>query len=170
MFTPVHGVPVKTLTKIDDLRIKNRFANIKFIGKFTVNVMHEITAPIRITAGALGKNQPERDLLVSPNHSMLVGDRLIFAKFLVNDSTIYQDMSFEKIEYFHVLSDNHYVINANGAMSETLGSEEIAIFESLYSFPEYIETPTNSTLKHKTTRHDVDLINFNSYTFTEMAF
>jgi hypothetical protein len=70
---------------------------------------------------------------------MLIGNRLIFAKFLVNGSTIYQDMSFKKIEYFHVLSDNHYIINANGALSETLGSEELGLFHSLHSCSDKIE-------------------------------
>jgi hypothetical protein len=102
-------------------------------------MMHENTAPIRITAGSLGPSKPEIDLLVSPNHSMLIGNRLIFAKFLVNGSTIYQDMSFKKIEYFHVLSDNHYIINANGALSETLGSEELGLFHSLHSCSDKIE-------------------------------
>jgi hypothetical protein len=139
MFKPVHGVPVKTLRRVKDTRFKNRFAAIKFIGKFTVTIMNEKTAPIRITAGALGDSKPERDLLVSPNHSMLIGNRLIFAKFLVNGSTIYQDMSFNKIEYFHVLSDDHYIINANGSLSETLGSEELGLFHSLYSCSDKIE-------------------------------
>jgi hypothetical protein len=62
---------------------------------------------------------------------MLIGDRLIFAKNLVNGSTIYQDMSFETIEYYHILSDDHYIINANGAMSETLGTEELKLFETM---------------------------------------
>ena len=76
--------------------------------------------------------------------------------------------SFKHIEYFHVLSDDHYVINANGALSETLGSEEIALFESLHSFPEYIESPLETNIKD-----DVDLIQFDTipdYSFTEMAF
>jgi hypothetical protein len=139
MFKPVHGSPFKTLVRVKDTRYKNKFGDIKFIGKFTVDMMHENTAPIRITAGSLGPSKPEIDLLVSPNHSMLVGNRLIFAKFLVNGSTIYQDMSFKKIEYFHVLSDNHYIINANGALSETLGSEELGLFHSLHSCSDKIE-------------------------------
>jgi hypothetical protein len=147
MFRPVHGVPIKTLTRVKDTRYKNRFAGIKFIGKFTVNKMNEHTAPIRITAGALGYSKPERDLLVSPNHSMLIGDRLVFAKFLVNGSTIYQDMSFNKIEYFHILSDDHYIINANGAFSETLGSEELFIFENMMNSDQPLPTETKYQLQ-----------------------
>jgi hypothetical protein len=62
---------------------------------------------------------------------MLVGDRMIFAKDMVNDISIYQDMSFETIEYYHILSDDHYIINANGTLSETLGTEELALFETM---------------------------------------
>jgi hypothetical protein len=174
-FKPVHGVPVKTLTRVEDTRFKNRFGDIKFIGKFTVDIMNEKTAPIRITAGSLGENQPEIDLLVSPNHSMLVGNRLIFAKFLVNGSTIYQDMSFKKIEYYHVLSDDHYIINANGALSETLGSEELAIFEALHTFPENVETIIDTKTKYnfKIVSKKVESVEFKTipeYNFTEMTF
>jgi hypothetical protein len=138
--------------------------------------MNENTAPIRITAGALGHLKPERDLLVSPNHSMLVGERLIFAKNLINGSSIYQDMSFEKIEYFHILSDDHYVINANGTLSETLGSEEIAIFEALHK---YVEVPTKYDFNTAVTKYEVndvhikEEVEFDSlpeYSFTEMDF
>jgi hypothetical protein len=131
MVRPIHGVAYKALLKVFDTRSKNRFANIKFIGHFTAEAICEHTAPICITAGALGENKPERDLFVSPNHSMLIGDRMIFAKDMVNEITIYQDMSFEKIEYYHILSDDHYIINANGALSETLGTEELKLFETM---------------------------------------
>jgi hypothetical protein len=175
MFKPVHGVPVKTLTRVEDTRFKNRFSDIKFIGHFTVNIINEHTAPICISKNALGHSKPEIDLLVSPNHSMLLGNRLIYAKNLVNGNTIYQDMSFEKIEYFHVLSDDHYIINANGAMSETLGSEEIAIFEALESLPVHVEIPTNTKYDFKTIhiKEDVEVMEFElipEYNFTEMAF
>ncbi len=147
IITPVLGNPVKSIARVRDTRYKNRFAGIKFIGKFTVNKMNEHTAPIRITAGALGENKPEIDLLVSPNHSVLVRNRFIFAKNLVNGSTIYQDMSFNKIEYFHVLSDDHYVINANGVLSETLGSEEMFIFENMMNSDQPLPTETKYQLQ-----------------------
>jgi hypothetical protein len=161
---PVYGMPVKSLVRVDDTRYKNQFGSIKFIGKFTVNIMNENTAPIRFIAGSLGPSTPKKDLLVSPNHSMLIGERFMFAKSLVNGSSIYQDMSFKKIEYFHILSDNHYVINANGALSETLGTEETELFESLYSFPEYIEIPKNKKYINSTQK-EVDLLSFTECVF-----
>ena len=97
--------------------------------KFTINIMNEYTAPIRITKNALGYSKPEIDLLVSPNHSMLIGNRLIFAKNLVNGTTIYQDMSFKKIEYFHILSDDTWALvifslslNVDTSLSPSLSS------------------------------------------------
>jgi hypothetical protein len=131
MFRPVHGIPFKALLRVGDTRSKNRFSNIKFIGHFSTEAISEHTAPICITAGALGENKPERDLFVSPNHSILIGDRMVFAKDMVNEISIYQDMSFETIEYYHILSDDHYIINANGVLSETLGTEELKLFETM---------------------------------------
>ncbi len=94
-------------------------------------------APIRIKAGAM-KN--DRDLLVSPQHRMLVegwraellfNDREILAaaKHLVNGDTIFVDEGGE-VEYFHILFDSHELVFANGAWSESFHPGEMG-FEAL---------------------------------------
>ncbi|MBV0911129.1 Hint domain-containing protein [Rhodobacteraceae bacterium ASV31] len=94
-------------------------------------------APIRIKAGAM-KN--DRDLLVSPQHRMLVegwraellfNDRevLVAAKHLVNGDTIFVDEGGE-VEYFHMLFDTHELVYANGAPSESFHPGEMG-FEAL---------------------------------------
>lgn len=134
------SLKVPTAASVAAYQAASVWTNFNPIITDVISVNTVVDSPTQVTVnfsdptngtGALGENKPERDLLVSPNHSMLIGNRLIFAKFLVNGSTIYQDMSFNKIEYFHILSDDHYIINANGTLSETLGSEEMFIFESI---------------------------------------
>ncbi|RNF35405.1 hemolysin [Paracoccus methylarcula] len=87
--------------------------------------------PIRIRAGALGSNTPSTDLLVSPQHRVLVRSQiaqrmfgtlevLVPAKQLcqLDGIDIAEDLA--EVEYFHFLFDQHEVVYANGAASESL--------------------------------------------------
>ncbi len=87
--------------------------------------------PIRISAGALGDNMPATDLLVSPQHRVLVRSRiaqrifgapevLVAAKQLVVLDGIDVAQDVDRVDYFHLLLDRHEVIHANGAPTETL--------------------------------------------------
>lgn len=75
--------------------------------------------PIRIRRGALTENVPHRDLLVSPDHCLLVQDVLIPAKLLVNGTTIVQEERREPFEYFHIELDAHDIVLAEGMLTES---------------------------------------------------
>lgn len=111
--------------------------------------------PVRIQAGALGQNLPERDLYVSQQHRILVGSKivarmmgetevLIAAKFLTDIDGIDIDDSAEELEYFHLLFDQHEIILSEGAATESLftGTEALrsvdpaARAEMIALFPE----------------------------------
>lgn len=83
-------------------------------------------APVVISKGALGN---DRELVVSPQHRMLIegwqaelwfGETEVFvkAKDLVNNETIYIREG-GKVNYHHILFDNHQVVFAEGAASES---------------------------------------------------
>lgn len=87
--------------------------------------------PIRISAGALGDNIPTRDLVVSPQHRILVRSRiaqkmfgtdevLIAAKqlLLIDGIDVADDL--DGVDYYHFLFQDHEVVIANGAESESL--------------------------------------------------
>ncbi|WP_341366898.1 Hint domain-containing protein [Yoonia sp. BS5-3] len=87
--------------------------------------------PVRITAGALGHGLPERDLLVSRQHRVLVSskvaarmfgetDVLIAAIKLTALPGIYIDEEVDSITYFHILLDDHEVLFAEGTPTESL--------------------------------------------------
>ena len=87
--------------------------------------------PVRMKAGSLGPNSPETDLLVSRQHRMLLisdaGERMTGSrevlvpaiKLLALDGVDVVDPD-GPVDYYHILLDEHDVILANGAPSETL--------------------------------------------------
>ncbi|WP_415401724.1 Hint domain-containing protein [Tateyamaria sp. SN3-11] len=117
------------------LTMDHGFRPIRWIGSRRLDAidleMHPNLRPIRIRAGALGCGLPERDLLVSPQHRVLVrsviaermfGMRevLIAAKKLLVLDGFEVDTVVEGVEYFHMLFDEHEIVFSNGAPTESL--------------------------------------------------
>lgn len=108
---------------------------IRWIGSTVVEAA-ELTAlprlrPIRIAAGALGAQVPATDLLVSPQHRIVVRSKiaqrmfdtdeiLVAAKHLTVLDGIDVVGGDSAVEYFHFLLDQHSVVLANGAETESL--------------------------------------------------
>lgn len=86
--------------------------------------------PVRIGAGALGIDRPDRALLVSPGHRMLVRgaaaralfdtpEVLVSARDLVNGGTVTVDESLREVTYIHLLLPDHQILWANGVETES---------------------------------------------------
>ncbi len=86
--------------------------------------------PVRIRTGALGVERPDQELLVSPDHRMLVqGDVaqalfntpevLVSARDLVNGDTISVDSNVRQVTYVHLLLPRHQVLWANNVETES---------------------------------------------------
>ncbi|WP_371226047.1 Hint domain-containing protein [Roseovarius sp. 2305UL8-3] len=94
--------------------------------------------PIRIRAGALGVERPDEELLVSPEHRMLVSgdvaqalfntpEVLVSAKDLINNSTITVDLAVREITYIHMLLPQHQILWANGVETESFHPASTAL-------------------------------------------
>ncbi len=75
--------------------------------------------PIRISAHAFGPGLPARDLFVSPDHAVFAGGVLIPARYLVNGRNVVQTPC-DEVRYFHVATETHDVVLAEGLPCETL--------------------------------------------------
>lgn len=87
-------------------------------------------APIRIKQGALGQRRAEGDLVVSPDHRMLVRGRydrwvghedefLVSARDLVDGETVTREPPWRTVAYIHLLLERHHVLIANGFETES---------------------------------------------------
>lgn len=96
--------------------------------------------PVRLRKDCFARGVPERDVLVSPNHRILLrnpmvelvsGQKEVFcaAQLLINGQTIVREPVGE-ITYHHLLFDRHEVLFASGCESESFFPGEIGL-ESL---------------------------------------
>jgi hypothetical protein len=122
--TPDGDVPVESL-RIGDAVVTadGQVMPVRWIGRNTVATRFADplrVLPIRIRAGALAENLPERDLLLSPEHAVLVGDILIQAGAMVNGVSIIRETQVpETFVYYHVELAEHALILAEGAPAES---------------------------------------------------
>jgi T5SS/PEP-CTERM-associated repeat protein len=74
--------------------------------------------PVRVAAGAFGAGRPHRDLFLSPDHAVYVGEVLIPVKHLINGSSITQ-VPVDRVTYHHLELAEHDVLLAEGLPAES---------------------------------------------------
>lgn len=123
--TPSGEAPVESLAAGDEIRCADgRIALVKWIGRQSVlsRIASQKLQPVRIRAGALGQTIPHSDLTVTADHGMIVDGLVINASALVNGATIdFVPLSElpPRVTYYHIETEGHDVILANGAATET---------------------------------------------------
>jgi len=111
----------------------NGIQEIRWVGRRDMTRAELLDAPhlkpVLIKAGCLGNGLPERDMLVSPNHRMLVANErtalyfeehevLVAAKHLVDNRGV-KTVETLGTSYIHFMFDRHEVVLANGSWTES---------------------------------------------------
>jgi len=124
--TPEGAVPIESLTIGAKVIGSKGIATVKWIGWRKYGAASLMTAqqktnilPVRVRAHAIADDVPNRDLLVSPWHHLLVDGMLVRANDLVNGTTITQETSATSVDYYHVELEEFDVILAHGMYSES---------------------------------------------------
>ncbi|MCF3974777.1 Hint domain-containing protein [Paracoccus salsus] len=158
--TPAGPRPVEDLREGDLVETVDHGAQpLRWVGSRSLDVRgSESLQPVRIRAGALGPGVPQADLLVSPQHRVLVrsaiaqrmfgtDEVLVAAKQLLVLPGIEVVEDAAEVIYVHLLLERHELVFSNGAVTETLftGAQalksvpESARAEILELFPQLAE-------------------------------
>ncbi|GEK94838.1 Hint domain-containing protein [Gluconobacter kanchanaburiensis] len=128
ILTPEGERAIETLVAGDQVTV---YENGETRSEMVVRVGHAHTAvgksgyadidavPVRIRAGALSDGVPSRDLLVTPEHCLMLEGGFVPARMLVNGMSIVYDHAITDYDYYHIETVRHSVLIANGALSES---------------------------------------------------
>ncbi len=182
--TPRGEVPVEQL-RVGDMVITrdNGIQSIRWVGHRPMSA-HALLAnphlkPVILRKGALGHDLPERDMMVSPQHRLLVANErtalyfeehevLVAAKHLLDNRGV-TEIESSGTTYVHFMCERHEVVLSNGAWSETFqpgdytlkgmgNAQRIELFEL---FPELRDTggrAAYSAARKTLKRHEAQLI------------
>ncbi|PYF13169.1 hemolysin type calcium-binding protein [Rhodobacter viridis] len=127
-------VAVETLRLGDRVLTRdNGYQAIRWIGRRRLKASDLAAAPhlqpVRIAAGALGEGLPEADMLVSPQHRMLISGaraELLFGEAEVLAAAAHMvglpgitRVQRDEVTYLHLMFDAHEIIRAEGAWTES---------------------------------------------------
>ena len=141
--TPEGEKAVETL-EIGDMILTDdgKTVPVKWLGRQTVMPIFagERARPVRVSAGALGNGLPHTELVLTADHALIIDGLAINAGALVNGTTITQDAFDslpERTTFYHVETEGHMVILANGSEAETY--VDYVTRRSFDNYDEYVD-------------------------------
>lgn len=149
-FTPGTSIATpKGEVLVEDLRVgdevitrDNGIQEIRWVGEKELNgrqlQQNPHLQPVLIPRGSFGHGLPERDMMVSPNHRMLVmnervslyfeeNEVLVSAKHLINANTGVTQIQSMGTKYIHFMFDKHEVVLANASWTESFQPGDISL-------------------------------------------
>ncbi|MXV45015.1 hypothetical protein GS501_08180 [Saccharibacter sp. 17.LH.SD] len=100
-------------------RGKENFQKVISVSKAHVAVLTEDDQPVCLKAHSLADHVPYKDLFLTGEHCLYLEGVLIPARMLVNGQSIVRDHSLSGYDIYHIECEEHAVICANGAYTET---------------------------------------------------
>ena len=121
----VEAIKVGDIVKTFDWKMNQTTnATVIWVGQKHTNVKTYLSDdlagyPVRILKNAISENVPNEDLLVTPEHCLFFDGNFVPARMLVNGRSIYYDYSITSYDYYHIETEQHSVIWANGMLTES---------------------------------------------------
>lgn len=75
--------------------------------------------PVRVKANAIADGVPYKDMLITPEHCLFLDGVFVPVRMLVNGGSIAYDHTITAYDYYHVETQQHSVIMADGALTES---------------------------------------------------
>ncbi|CEF43100.1 outer membrane protein (plasmid) [Acetobacter senegalensis] len=95
-----------------------------WVGKTHFNIRHGLSDdeagwPVRVLKDAIADGVPYKDMLITSEHCLFFKDRFVPVRMLVNGVSIFYDKSISSYDYYHVETEQHSVITADGMLTES---------------------------------------------------
>ncbi len=126
--------PVESLLPGDLVNTRDHgLQSLRWIGQRRISLADQILTPalrpVRLAAGSMGPDLPQREVMVSPQHRVLIDNPqaemlfgepevLVAALHLVDDVSVTQPYLAD-VTYVHLLFDRHEVVQTSGLWSES---------------------------------------------------
>ncbi|ARW48363.1 AIDA-I autotransporter [Acetobacter pasteurianus subsp. pasteurianus] len=126
--TPSGDVAVETLQLGDEVLTfadgQSSVRKVTWAGKAHANVRaglpdDEAGYPVRILKDAIADGVPYKDMLITSEHCLFFEGKFVPVRMLVNGSSIFYDKSITSYDYYHVETEEHSVITADGMLTES---------------------------------------------------
>jgi len=75
--------------------------------------------PVRLLKDAISDGVPFKDMLITAEHCLFFNGQFVPARMLVNGRSIFFDKSITSYDYYHIETEDHSVIMADGMLTES---------------------------------------------------
>ncbi|GBQ11775.1 outer membrane protein [Swaminathania salitolerans LMG 21291] len=123
-------VPIETLRIGDTITTHDWRTNrpatrpVAWIGKARCQIRPHLPEnaagyPVRVLKDAISDGVPYKDMLITAEHCLFFEGKFIPVRMLVNGRSIFYDTSITAYDYYHVETEDHAVIMADGMLTES---------------------------------------------------